>query len=350
MYKKIVVKVGSSFIAPQGKVDTARVKNLIDDIAALMEKGKKVAVVSSGAIACGLALSGYKRRPQDIHSLMALASLGQVILMDVYNKKLKKYDKVCGQVLLTHDDFNQRNRYVNGKATVEKLFSLKVVPVINENDAISSEEIKFGDNDKLSALVSDLISADLLIILTNVDGLMDMSSGRLIEKVEDIASVTAHARTVNNQFTIGGMATKLEAARIANEAGIPTVIANGRKKGIVSRIVKGGSEGTIFVPGRKKHPARKRWIANVKRCQGRIIVDDGAREALLYRGKSLLACGITGVQGEFSRQDAVEVFDTRGNKIGIGLSAYASADLCRAGKKRFEKEVIHRDNFVIRGE
>jgi len=346
MYKRIVVKVGSSFIAPQGQIDRCRVRNLIDDIVALTEKGKKVVLVSSGAIACGLAFSGYKRRPQNLTSLMALASLGQVALMDVYNRKLKKYGKVCGQVLLTWDDFNQRSRYVNGRETIEKLFQLKAVPIINENDAISSEEIKFGDNDKLGALVSDMIGADLLLILTNVKGLMDMESKTLIETVDNIDEAAGHVRANNGEFTVGGMSTKLEAARIAVSAGITTVIADGREKNILTRIVSGEKTGTRFNPGKKKSPARKRWIAFGKKSRGSIIVDEGAGQALLNRGKSLLACGIVRTEGEFLSHDSVEVRDQSGNLIGRGLVEYPSAALQDTKIKCFEKEVIHRNNFV----
>lgn len=345
VYKKIVVKVGSSVIAPGGKINSTRVKNIIDAIVDLDKRGVKTVLVSSGAIACGLALLEYKKRPQEIHSLMALASLGQVLLMGVYNQKLKKHKKLCGQVLLTWDDFNERKRYLNARCTIEKLWKLGVIPIINENDAISSDEIKFGDNDKLSALVGDLIGANLLCILSNVQGVF--SHGTLINVVEHIdSSIIQCARREKSEFTTGGMVTKIEAAKIATQAGITTVIANGKIKGIITKIVEGKHLGTVFLPHKALTRAKKRWIAFGKKVRGRIYVDKGAKEALMERGKSLLACGIIKVEGQFLKHDAVEVVDAGGYQVGRGLIEYASADLIGARTKYFEREVIHRNNFV----
>jgi len=341
--KKIVVKIGSSVIAPSGKLDLKIMRNILTQIVELEKKNIKTAIVSSGAIVCGVNRLREKRR-KDIHSLQAYASIGQVILMEYYSQILKKYHKNCAQILLTWDDFNERKRFLNAQITINRLLDWGIIPIINENDSVSYEEIQLGDNDRLSALVSDLIRASLLIILSDVDGLFSPQGlVKMVEKIDN--KVISWAKKEEKEFRKGGMLTKLEAAKIATSSGIKTVIANGRKKNVIKDIVEGKEEGTLFLPLSRIERAKKRWIAFGKKVKGKIFVDQGAKEALLKRGKSLLSCGITKIEGEFARKDAVYVIDETGSVLGVGLVEYSSEELKERGKK-FEKEIIHRDNFV----
>lgn len=343
--KKIVVKIGSSIIAPKGKLDSGLISRFTKDILAAEKKGYKVILVSSGAIACGLNKLGYKKRPHDTHSLMAISSLGQIVLMDIFNAKFRKHKKTCAQILLTWDDFDNRKRFINICKTVDKLLAMGVIPIINENDAVFYEEIGFGDNDRLSALVANLVGAEQLIILSDVEGLLedDMVVKRVTQINEKIRSlVREQVRT----HTSGGMDTKLEAATIANLSGIKTRIAYGRKKGVIQRIISGEDIGTLFVPLDQVSKARKRWINFSKQVKGYITIDDGAKEALINKGKSLLSVGIIGVTAGFKKGDAVWVVDKEDNVLGRGIVNY-SADRFKLGKReKLEKEVIHRDNFV----
>ena len=342
--KKIVVKIGSSVIAPKGELDLKLVSNLVKDILLVEKKGYKVILVSSGAIACGLNRLKLKTRPKDMHTLMAISSLGQIILMDVFNAKFKKYKRMCAQVLLTWDDFDARKRFMNVRKTIEKLLEIGAIPIINENDVVSHEEISIGDNDRLSALVADLISAEKFIILSDVEGLLD--GDKLVKQVSQIGrEIKTLVKKQDKVHTKGGMDTKLEAATKANLSGIKTIIANGRKKDVISRIVKDEDIGTLFLPCQKIEKSRKRWIDS-KQTKGTITIDDGAKEALLNRGKSLLAVGITEVTSGFNKGDAVIVVDAEGITLGCGLVNYSSDDFKEAKTKRFEKEAIHRDNFV----
>lgn len=345
--KKIVVKVGSSIIAPSGKLNHALIETLVKDILEAEGLGFKVVLVTSGAIACGADRLDMHKKPEDTPSLMALASIGQIILMDAYADQFKKYKKSCAQILLTWDDFDTRKRFLNAKNTINTLLSLGVTPVINENDAISFDEIKFGDNDRLSALVSDLIRAETLIILSDVEGLMD--KGRVIDKVVKIDEKVSSLVTAKGKgFTSGGMLTKLEAGKIATCSGIQMIIASGRVKGVISRIAKGENLGTTFLAQDSICKARKRWIAFSKKVKGKIYIDSGAKEAVLDRGKSLLCVGVVRTEQEFKRGDSVEVLDEAGNVLGCGLVNYSSDELVSCRNKKFEKEVIHRDNFVKR--
>lgn len=340
--KKVVVKIGSSVITAKGKLDSGLVSRLIKDILLVEKKGYKVILVSSGAIACGLNQLKLKARPKDIHTLMAISSLGQIALMDAFNAKFKKHKRICAQVLLTWDDFDNRKRYINIRKTIEKLLTIGAIPVINENDVVSHEEIGIGDNDRLSAFVADLIGAEQLIILSDIEGLLD--GERLIKKVAQIDDkIRALVKKQDKTYTKGGMDTKLQAATKANLSGIRTIIANGRKKNVISRIVKGESIGTLFLPCQKIERSRKRWIDS-KQIKGTIYIDDGAKDALLNRGKSLLAVGIVNVECDFNKGDAVTVTSS-GVSLGCGIVNYSSEDL-KYRTKRFEKEVIHRDNFV----
>jgi len=342
--KKIVVKIGSSIIVSKGKLDSGLVSRLVKDILSVEREGYKVILVSSGAIACGLNQLKLKKRPQDMYILMAISSLGQIILMDVFSAKFKKHKRTCAQVLLTWDDFDNRKRYVNIRKTIGELLILGAIPIINENDVVSHEEIGIGDNDRLSAFVADLIGAEQLIILSDIEGLLD--GERLVKEVVQINDkIKALVKKQDKTHTKGGMDTKLEAATKANLSGIRTIIANGRKKDVISRIIKGDGIGTLFLPSQKIEKSRKRWIDS-KQIKGTITIDDGAKEALLNKGKSLLAVGITEFTSGFNKGDAVIVVDKEEVALGCGLVNYSSEDLKKSKPKRFGKEVIHRDNFV----
>ncbi len=343
--KKLVIKVGSSIIAPSGKLNDSLVGALVKDVLQAESMGFKVILVSSGAIACGADKLGLRRKPSDTSSLMALASIGQIVLMDAYTAQFKKHKKSCAQILLTWDDFDNRKRFLNAKNTINKLLSLGITPIINENDAISFEEIKFGDNDRLSALVADLIRAQTLLILSDVEGLMD--KGSIVNTVAKIdEKICSLVSAKNKSFTSGGMFTKLEAGKIATCSGIKMVIASGHTDGVISRIAGGENLGTTFLASSAIGKARKRWIAFSKKVKGKIYIDNGAKEAILNRGKSLLCVGIIKTEQDFKRSDSVEVLDESGNLLGCGLANYSSDELVDCRNKKFEKEVIHRDNFV----
>ncbi|MBU0693655.1 MAG: glutamate 5-kinase [Candidatus Omnitrophica bacterium] len=346
--KKIVVKVGSSVIAPHGKLDSFLITRIVKDILEAERKGYGIVLVSSGAIACGLNKLGYKKFPQDIHSLMAFSSLGQVALMNIYAEKFKKYKKLCAQILLTWDDFDNRKRFINARCTIDKLFAMGIIPIINENDAVSYEEIRFGDNDRLSALVSDLIRAEALIILSDVEGLLENDNViRMVPQID--AKILSLAKSEDKTHTRGGMITKLEAAKIAASSGIKTIIAHGGKSNVICRIIAGEGLGTLFLAQNEIARARKRWIAFSKKMKGKVFIDEGASQALLNRGKSLLSVGIIRIEGSFKRGDAVCIVDKEDRICGCGIINYSSDELSDFKGKKFEKEIIHRDNFVKRG-
>lgn len=350
-YKRIVVKIGSSlFYSDSGKdLDILRSFEIISQISELIKvEGKEVVIVSSGAIALGMDLMKLTNRPKELSLLQATAAIGQNVLMDNYSKHFKKHGITCAQILLTWDDFDNRQRYLNAKNTLLTLFKLGVVPIINENDTISTEEIKFGDNDRLSAQVATLINADLLIILSDVDGLLDKNK-RVIKLVTEInAQIKALACPTNKKACVGGMVTKIEAAQIAIGRGIPCVIANGRAKNIIFNMVinpLGGDSGTVFLPKRGLK-AREHWIAFSTKPKGAIIVDKGAKDALINK-KSLLSVGVTGIEGNFMPGDIVSVKDMQGGEFARGRTALSSKELDEAKGVRFSKEIIHRNNLVI---
>jgi len=277
---------------------------------------------------------------------MAISSLGQIILMDQFNSKVKKYKRMCAQVLLTWDDFADRLRFMNINKTIDKLLAMNILPIVNENDAVSGDEIGLGDNDRLSAGLADLIGAEQLIMLSDVEGLLDGEN--LVKQVDCInAEVASLARAEDRTHTSGGMIIKLKAASIATLSGIRTVIAYGRKKNIISKIISGEGVGTVFLPAKKIDRARKRWIAFMEnKIKGTITIDDGAKDALVNKGKSLLSVGIAKVEGKFKRGDAVSVLDLKGEAVGCGLVNYDSQELQEAKQKKLSKEVIHRDNLA----
>lgn len=358
--KRIVVKIGTSLLTTnEGNLTTKYLSQIVDDLARLRQAGKEFIIVTSGAIGAGMHRLGLKERPQTIILKQATAAVGQNILMEVYERLFKKHHQTIAQLLLTHQDLSSRKSYINISNTILKLLEYKVIPVINENDTVAVEELKFGDNDTLSALISQLVDADLLLILSNIDGLYS-NSGELIPIVENITSdIEKVAVGTTSKFSTGGMQTKIEAAKIATQSGATVVILNGKKEGIVGDTLTGSpGSGTIFVAKESKLSSRKRWIRHNLKGYGEIIIDDGAKEAILNKGKSLLPSGILDIKGKFEEGDAVIVKDIQGKELGKGLVDYSKKDLLKIKGKQtnqieeilgyeYGEEVIHRDNLVI---
>jgi len=345
-YKRIVIKIGASLLYSQdAKLDFSLLDGICSQIADLIKDKKEIAVVSSGAIALGMSVLDLASRPKELSYLQAVAAIGQHELMNVYRGFFKGRQLNCAQVLLTWEDFADRKRYLNAKNTLLKLLKLRAVPVINENDTVSTDEIKFGDNDRLSALVSTLVSADLLIILSDVDGLLNRNK-RVIPLVDKITpEIRELACPTDKKTCVGGMVTKIEAAKIAVGSGIPCIIANGRRKGIISSVIKEPEKyGTLFVP-KKGLAAKQRWIAFGTKPKGRIIIDAGAKTALL-NNKSLLSVGVLSVEGNFECGDIAAV-TCAGVEIARGKVGLSSKELSKVRGMRSEKEVIHRNNIVV---
>lgn len=350
MSEVIVIKIGTSVIThPDGRLDLNQIENLASQVANL--KGKGIVIVTSGAIGAGMAELGLKRRPQDISELQACAAVGQGRLIEAYNQAFKKKGHIVAQILLTADDLRNRVRFLNARNTMLRLLDEGVIPIVNENDTVAVEEIKFGDNDRLSALITNLVQADLLVILSDVDGLYD-NKGRVIERVAHITKEIENlCGRKGSMLSTGGMQTKLEAAKIVTRAGIGMIIANGRKSGVLTGIE---SNGTYFEPHTKGLSAKKRWLAFFTKPHGSIIIDEGAEEALTQKGKSLLASGIIGVKGSFKVGDAVNIISSDGRKIACGLVNYTSSELEKIKglktseiKNKTSDEVIHRDNMSL---
>jgi glutamate 5-kinase len=362
--RRIVVKVGSGLVtAPEIGPDPDRIEQLAGDIAAI-RRDREVALVSSGAIATGMARLALAERPRSIPEKQAAAAVGQSALMWQYEIAFKRHGLPVGQVLLTAQDIGDRTRYLNARNTLLALLGFGVVPIVNENDTVAVEEIKVGDNDNLSALVASLIEADLLVLLTDVDGLYtaDPALDRAATKLDTVETITdeilAMAGAHQDGLSVGGMATKLEAAQKAATSGVPMVIASGRQHGVLARILAGEPVGTCFVPRADRLGARKRWIAFAVPPHGRLTVDDGAVRALSGQGRSLLPSGVTSVDGEFAAGDVVGVVGADGREFARGLVNFDAAELRRIrGAKTQEietrlgyksvDEVIHRDNLVI---
>ena len=357
--KIVVIKIGTKVIAsPDKSLDKILLKGLIGQISDVLDRGLKVIVVTSGAIGAGMGLLGMKRRPVKLEELQAAASIGQSRLMHLYSDYFKERGYLTGQILLTQEDFNNRARYLNIKKTIGTLFSHRAVPVINENDTVSTEEIKCGDNDRLSSLVSDLCRADMLILLTDVDGLLDEKCN-VVNFVDEMSHrVTKLARESLCELGTGGMASKLESIGRATASGIECVIANGKTKDIIVDIIEGKHAGTRFKSSGTKLLARKRWIAFSSKPRGSISVDGGAREALSNKNKSLLASGIVSVDGEFASGDVVRIADKSFTEFARGITNYSSSELLKIkGLKTSEikgalgyksrDEVVHKDNLVI---
>ena len=352
--KRIVVKIGSSlFCSGDSSIDLAILSSIVrEQVVKLMDSGIQVCVVSSGAIALGMNTLGLKERPARLAQLQACAAVGQNALMNAFQKSLDKGFH-CAQVLLTWEDFTDRGRWLNARNTLNTLMApgayagRRIIPVINENDTVSTNEIRFGDNDQLSARVACLVSADLLVLLSDVDGLLDRGHAvvRIVEKITP--EVRALAAPTGKKTSVGGMVTKLDAVKIASDAGIPSVIANGRRKGIIlSAVLEPERAGTFFCARSECLAERERWIAFGTKRKGTIIVDAGAVKALSDR-KSLLAVGIVGLKGDFGAGDIVSVAGTDLAPFAVGKVALGSVELQEAKGKRFSREIIHRDDIVL---
>ena len=363
--RRIVVKVGSSILASVEKGLHYEVfSHLAREIVELKHQGYEIVVVSSGAIAAGMEKLGYKTRPQSITQKQATAAVGQGRLMNIYESYFSRHQQMVAQILLTHDDLSHRRRFLNARNTLLTLLELGIIPIINENDTVVVDEIKFGDNDNLSALITNLIEADLLIILTDIDGIFDANPrlnphARFIPLVENIdADIRGMTGESTNEMSVGGMASKIQAAQKASRFGIPTVVACGTKKEILHQILKGKEIGTLILPKVEALSSRKHWIAFNLKPQGDVVVDDGAKRAIVQKGKSLLPSGVVRVRGSFDRGDPVSCVGPRGREFARGLVNYSTSELERIRGLRSEQieqvlgykysdEVIHRDDLVV---
>jgi glutamate 5-kinase len=347
---RIVVKLGTGVLTDSRKQpDPVQMGQLAAQLAAQRRAGKEIVLVSSGAVGAGMGVLGYEKRPGELAELQACAAVGQSRLMATYEQLFAAFGLAVAQVLITHEDLAHHERHLNARNTLITLLRHGVVPVINENDAVSFTELKFGDNDTLSALVASLLPADLLVILTTVDGLMadfGQASARTIPTVERIdAALERIAGGTSSATAVGGMSSKLQAAKIAVRSGIPLVIASGRKKDVLARVIAGEPEGTLFVPHPGRLQGRKRWIAFFHHPRGTVFVDAGARKALRESGKSLLPPGIARCEGRFAAGDVVRICDLDGTEFARGIAAFQASEIQARQLRRVE--VIHRDNLVI---
>lgn len=361
--KRIVVKIGSRVItSSKNELDLKLIEALVKDIKDLHKKKYQVLIVSSGAIVAGLKNLKLASRPTDLPSKQAASAVGQVELMHSYSTAFKKHKIPTAQILLTRDDLHNRHRYLNARNTMLRLLEKGVIPIINENDTVAVDEIKFGDNDTLSALVALMMDGDLLAMLTDIDGLYtDLPSKN--KKAEFISCVDKITSKIEKMAKCkgsgaGGMETKIQAAKMLTESGIPVVIANGREKNILTKISSCKNVGTFFSPADAKKKGKKKWIAFSLKTKGEIVIDKGAKEALLKKGKSLLPSGILSVKGKFDSGDSVSITNEKGKELARGLSNYSSIETEKIkglksseikktlGYKDYD-EVIHRDNLVV---
>lgn len=340
---RIVVKLGTGLLTDaQNHLSLARIEQIVAQIAALHQREKQIILVSSGAIGAGMAELGLKQRPKRLDELQAAAAVGQSKLMAIYDKLFGEFGITVAQVLLTHDDLKNRARHLNAHNTLATLLAHGAVPIINENDTVAVEEIKFGDNDRLGALTATLIDADLLVILSHVEGLLDRE-GSVISAVPQITrEIESLAGGTDRITSVGGMKSKVDAARIVTRAGIPLVIANGNRLNVVRDVLAGEEVGTMFLPHANKLASRKRWIAFFQRPVGTVVVDDGAKQALCANGKSLLAKGIVSTEGKFEEGDLVSIRDKNQVEFARGLAKVGSIQI-----KSASGVVIHRDDMVI---
>ena len=362
----ILIKVGTSILTDEkGRLDLKIFQKLARQIVYLKNNKKKVALVSSGAIASGLHQLGYQHRPQQIVDLQACAAVGQPTLFHHYEKAFSRHKVSLAQILITREDLENRRRYINAKNTLQALLNRNVLPIINENDTVMVEEIKVGDNDNLAALMTNLVEADLLIILTDCDGLY--TEDPRVHKDAKLISLIQHAekysfekslKTATRMTTIGGMETKIKAVQTATHFGVPSIIANGHDPHVIKKIMEGSNTGTLFLSDQTPLAARKHWIGYVLKANGSVTVDAGAAEALIDGKKSLLPSGIISIQGSFGMGDVVNIMNLEGKKIGCGIVTYNAEELNKIKKTKssdiqkilgykYTDEAIHRDDLVI---
>jgi glutamate 5-kinase len=362
---KIVIKIGTNLLADKEKgINLERIENIVRNVSHIQSLGKHVVIVSSGAIGAGVAALNLKKRPKSIPEKQAAAAIGQPLLMEAYENAFRKERCNIAQVLLTKDDFISRPRYLNARNTFSVLFEKGVVPIINENDTVAVEEIKLGDNDNLSSMVANLVEADLLIILSDVDGLFTDDpavnhKADLIPLVEKVTSnIEKLAKSSKTDLSTGGMITKLQAAKRCVSSGIAVVITSGKNPEVFEEILSGNFKGTLFLPADKKINVRKKWIGYVSHPKGFLVIDEGAKNALLKKNKSLLPSGILEVHGEFKSNDTISVKSINNLEIARGVSGFSSDDLKKIkGRNTIEiekilghklrDEVIHKDNLVL---
>jgi len=347
---RIVVKLGTGVLTDSRKQpDLAQMEQLVAQLADQRKLGKEIVLVSSGAVGAGMGALGYVRRPAELAELQACAAVGQSRLMAIYEKLFGAFELSVAQVLLTHDDLEHHERHLNARNTLVTLLRHGVVPIINENYVVSFTELKFGDNETLSALVASLLPADLLIILTTVDGVIEnfgKSDPKTISVVEHIDSAIENiAGGTESPTAVGGMSSKIQAGRIAVRSGVPLVIASGRKKRVLARMLAGEEEGTLFVAQPTRLQGRKKWIAFFHHPKGALFVDAGAKKALRENGKSLLPPGVARCEGEFAQGEVVRICDLDGTEFARGIAAF-DAESIRA-RQLTRVEIVHRDNLVI---
>ncbi|MBT8125744.1 MAG: glutamate 5-kinase [Gammaproteobacteria bacterium] len=368
--KRWVIKVGSSSVTKNGRgLNMEAIANLATQLASLVKSGKEVILVSSGEIAEGMNRLAWEKRPHAVYELQAAAAVGQMGLVQAYESCLQKHALHSAQVLLTHEDLQNRKRYLNARTTLRKLLSLKVIPVVNENDTVATDEIKFGDNDTLAALVSNLVEADTLIILTDQQGVFESppqehsNKARADNKpIDDISANDSFLDKVAGpsagELGRGGMLTKVSAARLAARAGAATIIASGRVENVLIEIAKGKQHGTLLYPDNEPLVARKQWIANQLYTNGELVLDDGACQVICKDGKSLLSIGVQDIKGNFERGEVVSCVNSKGEEIARGLVNYNAKEAGQLKGKASseiestlgyveEPELIHRDNLVV---
>lgn len=363
--RRIVIKVGSSILASVDRgLHYEAFSRLTKEISDLKRQGYEILLVSSGAIAAGMEKLGYQTRPQSITQKQATAAVGQGRLIHIYENYFSRYQQNVAQILLTHDDLSHRRRFLNARNTLLALIELGIIPIINENDTVVVDEIKFGDNDNLSALITNLVEADLLIILTDIEGLCERDprshpNAPCIHLIEDVdADMEDMMGGSRNQMSVGGMVSKIQAARKASRFGIPTVVACGTRKDILHQVLKGKEVGTLILPKMRTLSSRKHWIAFNLKPKGEVVVDEGAKKALVQRGKSLLPSGVLEARGSFDRGDSVSCVGPRGKEFARGLVNYSVQELekikgVRTGEivkrlgYKYSDEVIHRDDLVV---
>ena len=361
--RNLAVKIGSAVLAPDGALDHAALGQLAAQIAAVRASGVRITLVTSGAVASGYRLLGFTKPPTSIVHKQCAAAIGQPRLMAAWETAFAPHGITVAQTLYTSDDLATRGRYLNTRRTLGELLARNILPIVNENDTTSYDEIKLGDNDRLSALTADLVGAELLLILSTAHGLYEGGDDKRVIPEVDAAddSAARHVTAEKTSTGTGGMATKLIAAAAAAKWGIATVVAGGRVPNVIGRVVAGETIGTLFVPSIKGASARKRWLGGAARSSGAIVVDAGASKAMTTKGASLLPSGVVGVRGEFGRDEVVEIIGPAGTVIARGVSTYASDEVTKlAGKKTSQiagvlgyclrDEVVHRSDLVVGGE
>ena len=363
--KRWVIKIGSALLTKDGKgLDYAAIKDWSEQITQLRKQGIEIILVSSGSVAEGMSRMGWTKRPTELAELQAAAAIGQTGLIEAYENQFKKHDIQAAQILLTHDDISNRKRYLNARNTLRALLKFKALPIINENDTVALEEMRLGDNDTLAALAANLIEADLLVILTDQEGLFDKDprhndDAKLIsEDSANNADLLKFVGELSTSLGSGGMGTKLTAAKRAAHSGCATVIASGREEKVLQRLAKGEDIGTLLKPDKTQITARKQWIAGQVQVNGSLILDQGASQAIQKNGTSLLPIGIENSEGKFERGDVIDCKNSEGKIVARGVVNYSHKEVCQLYKTPSdqilrilgyagEAEIIHRDNLVV---